>query len=371
MSHDLDPEHLRRLAADTAAFLEPTRGLPHPSYAGAVVAAGTADGSAVHEAVGWALRYGGYDPRTGTGVELPRERWIPMRRDTVFDLASLTKLFTATVAVQQVERGVLGLDDPVADHLPGYADHGKHAVTVRQLLTHTSGLRAELPFYDHRTHEERRRLLFGEAPLHPPGTTRLYSDLNFVSLQWVLERVTGRSLDVLVAEGVTGPLGMDSTRFAPPPSWRERIAATEDQRRPWGRLDRGLVHGEVHDENAYAFGGVAGHAGLFSDARDLSVLCRALLGGGSFGGMRILAERSVGLLLGGLGFEVDQPRHQGELAGPRTAGHSGFTGTSLVVDPVTGTFLVLLSNAVHPYRGWSGNLPRPTAATHLARAAGL
>lgn len=364
----LDPGHLRRLAADAAAFLGPSP--RHPCYAGAVVLAGTADGVAVHDAVGHALRYARYDERTGTGTELPRERWIPMRPGTVFDLASLTKVFTSVVALRQMERGTLGADDRVASHLPGFEDGGKGAVTVRHLLTHASGLRPELAFHGLRTPGERRRLLFREVPLRPPGTARIYSDLNFVALQWVLERVTGRGLDALVRDDVTGPLGMRSTRFAPPASWRGRIAATEDQRRPWGRLDRGLVHGEVHDENAYAFGGVAGHAGLFSDGPDLAVLCRALLGGGSVGGRRVLAPGSVDLLFGGLGLDRDRPAYQGELAGPGTAGHTGFTGTCLVLSPGTGTFLVLLTNAVHPHRGWScRNAPRAALATRLAGAA--
>jgi CubicO group peptidase (beta-lactamase class C family) len=146
---------------------------------------------------------------------------------------------------------------------------------------------------------------------------------------------------------------MADTRFNPPPSWRPRIAATEDQRRPWGRLDRGMVHGTVHDENAYAMGGVAGHAGLFSTAWDLALFCRALLDAdGPYAG-----------------FEVNQPRFMGELAGLRTAGHTGFTGTSLLVDPDTDTFLVLLANSVHPCRAWrGGSAPRAAAATRLAAA---
>jgi CubicO group peptidase (beta-lactamase class C family) len=304
-----------------------------------------------------------------------------MRRDTVFDLASLTKLFTALVAVREVERGTFGLDDRVAAHLPQFAEAGKERITVRHLLTHTSGLRAELPFHACPTRERRDELLWREAPLHPPGTAPVYSDLNLIALQWLLERITGHGLDTLVEVGITGPLGMTSTRFAPPSSWKSRIAATEDQRKPWGRLDRGLVHGEVHDENAHAFGGVSGHAGLFSDARDLGVLCRALLAGGTFEGTRILAPESVELLLSdagtatgapahGLGFELDRPGYQGALAGPRTAGHTGFTGTCLILDRDTGAFLVLLTNAVHPYRGWSTNEPRVAAANHLARAVG-
>jgi hypothetical protein len=170
------------------------------------------------------------------------------------------------------------------------------------------------------------------------------------------------------------------TRYNPPASWKPRIAATEDARRPWSGLDRGMVWGEVHDENAYSLGGVAGHAGVFSCAWDLAVLCRALLNGGAYGDARILAPESVDLLFHdfntafpgddhGLGFELYQHWFMGAMATPRTAGHTGFTGTCLVLDPTTDTFLVLLGNSVHPVRTWrSGSAPRVAAATHLARA---
>ena len=198
-----------------------------------------------------------------------------------------------------------------------------------------------------------------------PGTYA-YSDLNMLLLQHVLERITGRSLDVLVHDGITRPLGMTETRFGPCPG----AAATEDQRRPWAKADRGMLRGVVHDENAWALGGVAGHAGLFSTGRDLAVFCRTLLAGGSYGPARILGPDFVELLLTppGLGFALDQPWFMGELAGRGAAGHTGFTGTSLVLDPATDTFLVLLANAVHPRRRQPDSTPRAAAATRLARA---
>ena len=345
----------------------------HPWCAGAVVLAGRGREVVAHEAVGWALRYAGYDARADRGVELPPERWIPMRPGTVFDLASLTKPFTAIAATQAIERGAIALDGQVAAHAPELTAAADHRITVRQLLSHTSGLRAELPLYEYRDPKRRLARLAGEEPLTEPGSAYRYSDLNPLLLQQVLERATGRSLAELVRDGITQPLGMSSTRYCPPPSWRPRIAATEDQRRPWGRLDRGLVHGAVHDENAYAMGGVAGHAGLFSTAADLGALCRALLDGGA----GILAPESVRLMVAdagvpggsqGLGFELEQPWFMGELAGPRTAGHTGFTGTSLVIDFASGRYLVLLANAVHPVRTWrQGNAPRVAAANWLAR----
>ncbi|WP_431979909.1 serine hydrolase domain-containing protein [Streptomyces qinglanensis] len=356
-----------------AALADSTDALPAAGWcAGAVVLAGRGPCVALEHATGWALRYAAWDPAAGLPVELPRQEWLPMRVDTVFDLASLTKLFTAVAAVQQVERGALDLDALVADHLQaGAAPVTDHGITVRHLLTHTSGLRAELPFYEHNT-AEHPELLWAEKPLTEPGSAHLYSDLNLLLLESVLYQVTGRTLDVLVREGITTPLGMRHTRFNPPRTWRTRIAATEDMRRPWAKLNRGLVHGRVHDENAYAMGGVAGHAGLFSTARDLAVLCRTLLSGGSYGPARILAPASAALLLEppGLGFRTGAPWFMGELAGPgsRAAGHTGFTGTSLVLDPVTDTFLVLLANTVHPVRRPPDSAPRAAAATLLARA---
>ncbi|GBP99543.1 serine hydrolase [Streptomyces spongiicola] len=369
---------LERLVADAEAFLSPSP--RRPWYAGAVLLAGRGGTVALHHPIGRAVRYASYDERTDTGVELPPERQIPMTEDTVFDLASVSKLFTSLLAVQQIERGALEPEEKVATYLPEFGAAGKQDVTVRQLLTHTSGLRAWIPLYEEPTHADRLRRLWDEAPASGPGTGYLYSDLNLIALQLVLEEITGRGLDTLLTEDVTGPLGMDRTRFNPPASWRPGIAATEDARRPWSGLDRGLVWGEVHDENAHAFGGVAGHAGVFSRAWDLAVLARTLLNGGAYGRARVLAPESVELLFTdfntafpgdehGLGFELYQHWYMGAMATPRTAGHTGFTGTSLVLDPSTDSFLIVLGNSVHPVRTWrSGSAPRVAAADNLARA---
>ncbi|MGW0880423.1 serine hydrolase domain-containing protein [Streptomyces sp. NPDC002671] len=357
----LDPAELGHLVGEVHAL---TRG-ERPWATGAVVVAGRGPVIAVAEAAGWAVRYAAYDPETDTGVELPASARVPMTVDTPFDLASLTKLFTSVTAVQQIERGTLGIDARVGDHLPDFHAAVRHGITVRQLLTHTSGLRPELPLYDCQDDRARLALLRAEPPTTAPGTY-VYSDLNMLLLQSVLERVTGRTLDVLIEDGITRPLGMTRTRFGPCPG----AAATEDQRRPWAKADRGMLRGVVHDENAWALGGVAGHAGLFSTAPDLAVFCRALLAGGSYGPARILAPDHVGLLLTppGLGFTVDQPWFMGELAGHGAAGHTGFTGTSLVLDPATDTFLVLLANTVHPRRRHPDSTPRAKLGTHLARA---
>ncbi|MEU6670249.1 serine hydrolase domain-containing protein [Streptomyces sp. NPDC046727] len=356
-----DTVELGHLVAEAHALTAGER----PWAAGVVVLAGRGPVIAVAEAAGWAVRYASYDPETDTGVELPPAARVPVTVGTTFDLASLTKLFTSVAAVQQIERGTLGIDARVGDYLPDFHAAAVHGITVRQLLTHTSGLRPELPLYDCPDDASRLDLLRAEAPATEPGRYG-YSDLNMLLLQYVLERITGRTLDVLVRDGITRPLGMTATGFGPCPG----AAATEDQRRPWAKADRGMLRGVVHDENAWALGGVAGHAGLFSTAPDLAVFCRTLLAGGSYGPARILGPDFVELLFTppGLGFALDQPWFMGELAGRGAAGHTGFTGTSLILDPATDTFLVLLANTVHPRRRPPDSGPRAKLATCLARA---
>ncbi|MGI5400923.1 serine hydrolase [Streptomyces sp. CA-135486] len=374
----LIPSHLDQLVADAEKFLTPSP--KHPWYAGAVLLAGRGGTVALHRPIGKAVRYAAYDEKTDAGVEFPAEQQIPMAEDTVFDLASVSKLFTSTLAVQQIERGALELAATVASYLPEFGGAGKQDITVRQLLTHTSGFRAWIPLYKEPTREGKLRLLWNESPAGPPGTRYLYSDLNLISLQLVLEEITGHPLDVLLRNEIAAPLGMHRTRYNPPASWKPKIAATEDARLPWSGLDRGLVWGEVHDENAYSFGGVAGHAGVFSRAWDLAILARTLLNGGSYGRARILRPESVELMFTdfntafpghdhGLGFELYQHWYMGGMATPHTAGHTGFTGTSLVLDPSTDSFLVVLGNSVHPVRSWrSGSAPRVAAANNMARA---
>ncbi|MEU5658957.1 serine hydrolase [Streptomyces sp. NPDC047737] len=372
------PDELDQLVAEAEKFL--TDSPKHPWYAGAVLLAGRGGTVALHRPIGRAVRYAAYDEKTDTGVEFPPDQQIAMAEDTVFDLASVSKLFTSILAVQQIERGTLELEARVASYLPDFAGGGKQDVTVRQLLTHTSGFRSWIPLYKEPTREGKLRLLWNEVLASAPGSTYLYSDLNLISLQLILEQITGRTQDVLLREEITDPLGMHRTLYNPPASWKPRIAATEDARLPWSGLERGLVWGEVHDENAYSLGGVAGHAGVFSCAWDLAVLARTLLNGGTYGRARILSEESVELLFTdfntsfpgdehGLGFELYQHWYMGAMATPRTAGHTGFTGTSLVLDPTTDSFLIVLGNSVHPVRSWrSGSAPRVATANRMARA---
>ncbi|WP_329617954.1 serine hydrolase [Streptomyces brevispora] len=371
-------EPLDRLVTEAERYLADSP--KHPWYAGAVLLAGRGGTVALHRPIGKAVRYAAYDDKTDTGVEFPPEQQIPMAEDTVFDLASVSKLFTSILAVQQIERGRLELEATVASYLPDFAGGGKQDITIRQLLTHTSGFRAWIPLYTAPTREGKLALIWNEAPASPPGTAYLYSDLNLISLQLVLEKITGHTEDVLLREQITAPLGMHRTCYNPPASWKPKIAATEDARPPWSGLDRGLVWGEVHDENAYSLDGVAGHAGVFSCAWDLAILARTLLNGGVYGRARILSAHSVDLLFTdfntafpgdahGLGFELYQHWYMGAMATPRTAGHTGFTGTSLVLDPTTDSFLIVLGNSVHPVRNWrSGSAPRVATANQLARA---
>ena len=377
------PEYVERMRTDAEAYLAPTPDHPgYPTYAGAVVLAAK-DGVIVqHAAVGTAVRYSAVGPAPDrVGVELPVDQQIPTRPDTIFDLASVSKLFTTIVVLQQVERGRIDLDAPVAAYVPEFAAGGKEGVTVRMLLTHTSGLPSWAPLWSqYPTPAERLAAALATPLAAPPGTRYVYSDLGLIALAEVVQRVTGRSLDQLVREGITDPLGMVDTGYNPAPELRHRIAATEYQ--PYA--GRGMVWGEVHDENAWALGGVAGHAGVFSTAGDLAVLCQTLLNGGEYRGRRILREDTVRAMLvnynahletafpesdRGLGFELNKHWYMMGLSSPVAFGHTGFTGTSIVVDPLSHAFVILLSNRVHPDREWgSNNVARRAVAGDLAEA---
>ena len=367
----LVPRYIDRIADDIAAYTRPSP--TYPEYAGAVALAAHNGVIVAHDATGYALRYADDKP-----TELPPDQWIPMRRDTMFDVASMTKLFTSIAAVQLIQAGRIGLDTPVATYLPPFAANGKATITIRNLLTHTSGLPADPnpSLCDYATNDERWAAVYAVAPIAPPDTTYLYSDMNLMTLGRVIETVTGQTLDRVVADRITGPLGLTDTMFNPPASLRPRIAAEEYQ--PW--TGRTIVWGTVHDENAYCVGGVSGHAGIFSTAHDLATLAQALLDGGRYGRARILSEASTRLLFTnfnqayagnshGLGFELDQRFYMDALSSPVTAGHTGYTGTSIVIDPLSHSFVVLLTNRVHPSRNWGSNNPsRRAVARDLALA---
>lgn len=366
----LTPAPIDRIASDIAGYLKPSP--TRPLYAGAVALAAHDGVIVAHDAAGYALRYADDKP-----TELPPDQWIPMRSDTIFDLASMTKLFTAIAAVQLLQDGRLGLDTPVAQYIPAFAANGKDGITIRHLLTHTSGLPADPSpsLCDYPTHDEQWAALYAEKPTAAPGTRYLYSDESMMTMGKVIEAVTGESLDQVIAQRITGPLGMTDTMFNPPAALQPRIAAEEYQ--PW--TGRGIVRGSVHDENAYCVGGVSGHAGLFSTAHDLAVLSQTLLNGGRYDRTRILDEDSVRSLFTnynqafpgnahGLGFELDQRWYSDALDSPVTAGHTGYTGTSIVIDPLSDSFVILLTNRVHPSRNWGSNNPARRA---VARDLGL
>ena len=292
---------------------------------------------------------------------------------TLYDLASLTKtVATTTAAMMLEERGELDLDRPVARYLAGFNAPDKAAITPRMLLTHTSGMRSYHPLYREAKGRAEYLKFINARPLaHPPGTRTEYMDWNMVLLQLVIEQVTGEPLDRWLAARVFGPLGMRDTRFTPPASLRPRIAPTEVQ-----AFRGGLVWGEVHDENAWALGGVAGHAGLFSSARDLAVFARMMLGGGSVGGVRLLRPETVARWTrrqgGGssrvLGWDTFTPGSgAGRYFSERSFGHTGFTGTSIWMDPENGVFVVLLTNRVNPTRDNSKHVPLRSAVSNAVQ----
>lgn len=364
----LDGRTLAKLHADITRFLDKTPESPaHPEYAGATVIA-VKDGVIVHhEAVGKAVRYG-LDEAGTKVVELPADQQVDTRLDTIWDLASMSKLFTATGVMQLVEKGLVGLEEPVVTYLPAFASHGKSDILVRHLLTHTSGLIPDpVPslWEGYTTIEERRAAILDTTPSAAPGTKYVYSDLNFLTLGLIIEKVSGTALDVYVRDHITRPLRLKDTGYNPPASKLDRVAATEFE--PWA--DRGMVHGQVHDENAWALGGVAGHAGVFSTARDIAVFAQTYLNGGVYDGRRILREETVRLMLHdfngaqfpsdthGLGWELGQTWYHGAIWSPVSFGHTGFTGTTIVVDPIDHQAVILLCNRVHPDRTWGSNNP--------------
>ncbi|MGH8182631.1 MAG: serine hydrolase domain-containing protein, partial [Rhodanobacteraceae bacterium] len=220
---------------------------------------------------------------------------VPMARDTIFDLASVSKLFTAVAVMQLWDEGKLDLDAPVAKYLPQFGVNGKQDVTVRELLTHTSGFRPDPPIPLYKIPGSRADRIDNvlQQPLeYPPGTHYVYSDMNFITLGALIEKLSGEREDQFVHQHITDPLHMTSTMYDPPASLKPRIAATEYQ--PW--TNRGMLRGQVDDENAWALGGVAGHAGVFSDARDLAVFGQMMLDDGTYDGARILSARAVKLM---------------------------------------------------------------------------
>ncbi len=290
----------------------------------------------------------------------------PMTEDTIFDLASLTKVVATTPSVMMlVEEGKIRLNDRVATFIPEFAKHGKGDITIRQLLTHESGLRPDLDLADPWTGADTAiQLAADEVPIAAPDERFIYSDINFELLGEIVRRVSGMRLDEFARRRIFEPLGMRDTMFLPPAALRPRIAPTE-RCTPFGWPcevpGAEMLRGVVHDPTARRMGGVAGHAGLFSTAADLATYCRMLVGGGALESVRILSALTVAKMTSpatpagernvrGLGWDLDSAysSNRGELFPIGSFGHTGFTGTSIWIDPATGTFVVFLSNRVHP-----------------------
>jgi uncharacterized protein YbbC (DUF1343 family)/CubicO group peptidase (beta-lactamase class C family) len=290
--------------------------------------------------------------RRAFGLRALKPKKVPMTTDTIFDIASLTKVIaTSTAVAQLVETGKLNLEDPVAKHWPEFKVNGKEAITVRDLLTHYSGLRPSLDSkLNGSGYDTILRMVEEEKPILPPGTSFIYSDINFIILAELVSRVSGESLDLYCADHIFKPLEMKDTGFKPSPLLRPRIAPTQYQHGTTGMI----LWGEVHDPVAYSMGGVAGHAGLFSTADDLAIFAQMVLDGGSRKGVRILSPLMIKkmttpqsppdkLPLRGLGWNIDS-----SLASEASYGHKGFTGTGIWIDPVSNTYVIILTNRVHP-----------------------
>jgi uncharacterized protein YbbC (DUF1343 family)/CubicO group peptidase (beta-lactamase class C family) len=290
----------------------------------------------------------------------------PMTLDTIFDLASLTKVVATTTSVMiLVEEGKIRLTDRVASYVPGFQRYGKGDITIRHLLTHVSGLRPDVDLADDWTGSDTAiQLAVEEVPTSPPGERFVYSDINFFLLGHIVQKVSGKPLPEFAKARIFEPLGMKDTMFTPPASLRPRIAPTERCTQfgwPCEGPDMEMLRGTVHDPTTRRMGGIAGHAGLFSTAADLSVFCRMLLDGGSYRGKRILSPLTVAKMTApapaagdrnvrSLGWDMDSSfsANRGELLPLGSFGHTGFTGTSLWMDPATGMYVVFLSNRLHP-----------------------
>jgi CubicO group peptidase (beta-lactamase class C family) len=282
--------------------------------------------------------------------------------DTIYDAASLTKpVVTSTLLALQVEAGRIGLDLPVARYIPEWNDgpnpDWRKTVTVRNLLTHSSGLPAHKDYFlGLKSKREFIAAICREPLEYAPGTKTVYSDLGFILLGEILERATGKRIDQLAHDEIFAPLDMGNTMFNPPKNFLGRIAPTENDT----AFRKALVQGAVHDENAFAMGGVAGHAGLFTTAGDLAVFCQMLLNGGIYGHHRLLARWTISQFtaaqpLAGnartLGWMTPTPNSSsGRYFSPRSFGHLGFTGTSIWIDPDRRLFVILLTNRVYPTR---------------------
>ena len=282
----------------------------------------------------------------------------PTQLDTIYDCASLTKVVvTAPAVMMLVEEGKVRLDDRVSKYLPLFRK-GDSRITVRQLLTHYSGLRPDVDLEPEWSgYETGIGLAYREIPIAKPDERFIYSDINYILLAELIREVTGQRVDEFARNRIFEPLGMSEARFTPPAELAARIAPTEQS------PDGTLLHGVVHDPTTRFMGGVAGHAGLFATAEDLSRYVRMILHGGELDGKRILSplglqamttpQSPAGKPARGLGWDIDSPyaSPRGDLFTKKSFGHTGFTGTSIWVDPPSGAYVILMTNRVHPKPG--------------------
>lgn len=309
----------------------------------------------------------------------------PMTVDTIFDMASLTKCIATGMSVMRlVETGVVRLNDPVAKYIPQFAANGKEQITVRELLTHYSGLRPDLDLdQPWQGYDEAMQRIYAEKPVNPPGARFVYSDINFETLGELVSRVSGMPLDKYAKAHVFIPLGMMHTTFNPPASWRRKIAPTQ-----WGNATMNtpvgaaismgpheMLRGVVHDPTARRMGGVAGHAGLFSTGDDVAKFAQAMLDRKALDPLIIEKMTTPqqppnATSLRGLAWDIDSSfsTNRGDLLPVGSYGHTGFTGTSLWIDPVTDTYVIILSNSVHPDGKGSAVGIRSKIATAVAAA---
>jgi CubicO group peptidase (beta-lactamase class C family) len=284
----------------------------------------------------------------------------PMPVDAIFDLASLTKVIGTTTAAEILyDRGKLDLDAPVVRYLPEFGEAPGHdKITIRNLLSHSSGLQSADGVWKHaKDRQDLLRQLYATPALTPPGSAFAYRDTNIILMGEIVQRLSGQPLDRFLAREVFAPLGMKDTGFRPSRALLPRIAPTEQD----DTFRHMLVHGVVHDENAYVMGGVAGHAGLFSTARDLSALAQLYLDHGSYRGKRLIKASTIALFetpqnlppgsSRALGWDMPTAGgFAGPLASPHAIIHTGFTGTSIYIDPDRDAFIILLTNRVNPTR---------------------
>jgi len=313
-----------------------------------------------------------------------------MTVDTIFDMSSLTKVMATTPSIMMlVESGILRLEDRVNHYLPNFSGGGKDNITLRQLLTHYSGLPPDFDLSKNwHGYTAALNELWDISTQSDPGKKFIYSDLNFIALGAIVQVVSDKTLDIFARENFFIPLGMNDTFFQVPASLQARTAPTESRRRtleylkgqPSADISNGILRGEVHDPTAWRMGGVAGHAGLFSSARDLAIFAQMLLNRGTYQGRRFFSPLTIqamttpksprnSLQVRGFGWDIDSiyssPR--GDLF-KDGYGHTGFTGTSLWISPQTETFIVILSNRVHPHGKGQVNHLRGVIADIVASA---